>query len=156
MGYQYKAPMAELSSTTGGCRIGIQPEAAIAIIVIDTTINVVLTALFVWQLRPALKPTPHLTSWYPCSSRSEQLLIKEDRTVCGLKVGTSKLRRICARSNMRIMLVRNVVGSSLLLLITIANNALFLARPSTKTRNTCLLMCLSDGELELPLTKNVC
>ncbi|CBX97602.1 hypothetical protein IAQ61_001187 [Plenodomus lingam] len=154
LGYEFKDPIAELSSKTGQCRIGLQPYAAIAIMVFDIITNILLTAIFAWQLRPALKAAdPPRTSWHTHGARGEReqaSLLSSIR--CIFRVGRADSGRMSMRSNIRIMLVRNVVGSSLILLVTAANNIIYLAWRSAILSHICLLMCMTDVVLCMLIT----
>ncbi|EAT81022.1 hypothetical protein HBI56_103170 [Parastagonospora nodorum] len=75
--FEFIQPESELSRTDGLCRIGIQPNAAIGVIVLDTVFNVVLTIIFIQQLRPAAsqitvdKPSFELGRKWPESFRED-------------------------------------------------------------------------------------
>lgn len=147
MGYEFVAPRAELSRVDGLCWIGINPGSGIAVIALDTTINVALTGIFVWQLQPALGS---IVRW-PSSPASNFATQSTKRPFLhpfqhqGNEQDRSSAQAISQR-NLRIMLFRNVVGSSLLLCTTIANNALFLSWPSASKSHACQLMCLTDSK----------
>ncbi|KAF3002456.1 hypothetical protein E8E13_004931 [Curvularia kusanoi] len=116
MGFQFMSPRADLSRVDGVCRIGIQPDAGLAIITLDTTINLALTVIFIWQLRPTLGK-----SILPWSSNRHPNLASESR-------GRSPWRPFRARSNnnqrevssawlashrsVRAMLMRNVIADT--------------------------------------------
>ncbi|KAH7086285.1 hypothetical protein FB567DRAFT_67025 [Paraphoma chrysanthemicola] len=154
MSYQSIAPEAQLSRTDGHCRIGSQNGAAIAIIVFDTVLNVSLTSIFVWQLRPAIRSRIHWplrrahgpgelhqqSSWWRRSSKSE------------VKSGPG-IKRLSSHGNLRIMLIRNVVGSILLLANTVANNAIYLSWTFARMSHACQLMCLTDIVLGMLITQ---
>lgn len=143
MGYEYVAPRSQLSRVDGICRIGIQPDSGIAVIVLDTTINVALTSIFIWQLRPAIGS---ILLWGPNGSSSS------GRTWDLSLFSTFKRNmrehataRFNSSRNVKIMLIRNVVGSTLVLCGTIANNAIFLSWPFATDSHACQLMCLTDS-----------
>ncbi|KAH9863623.1 hypothetical protein J1614_009555, partial [Plenodomus biglobosus] len=152
MAYEFKDPITELSRETGLCRIGVQPHAAIAIMVFDTMLNIALTAIFAWQVRPAIKADPARTLWYPDRAGSEQRLSRRRRVRCMFRERTAGLRRMSMRRSIRIMLIRNVVGSSLLLVITATNNIVYLTWSSANKSHICLLMCMSDVALSMLIT----
>ncbi|KAH7344274.1 hypothetical protein BKA66DRAFT_434381 [Pyrenochaeta sp. MPI-SDFR-AT-0127] len=151
MAYQFVAPMAELSREDGICRIGIQSGAAIAVIVLDTVINIALTMVFIWQLRPAINSIAHPPPIPAPSIVSVKPRLAISHNISWRKVVTS-VKKTSSRDNLRAMLVRNVVGSSLLLLNTIANNAIFLTWSFAKMSHACLLMCLTDVVLGMLVT----
>lgn len=125
--------------------LAIQPGAAIAIIVLDNVINIALTIIFVWQLRPTINSIAHRSPRHTASkveSKSKEVIVWSLRW----RNDTARVKNSSSRNNLRVMLVRNVVGSSLLLVITVANNAIFLKWSFAKMSHTCLLMCLTDGK----------
>lgn len=145
MSWQFINPTAELSRKDGECRIGIQPGAAIAIIVLDSVINFVLTGVFVWQLQPAMASAlPKLRSITSASNK------EATSPVVGSSSWKKRVRDFIqgsSLSDVRLMMVRNVVGSGMILTVTLINNGLFLTRAFAKLGHACMLMCLGDGKL---------
>jgi hypothetical protein len=148
MAWQFVNPFAELNHQTGICRIGIEPQAAVAIMVLDVLINTVLTGIFVWQLRPALGwAAPKMLSL-----ASDTTCTGPDSTRHGSRHWMSKRShsmRTSSRSDLRVMLVRNVVGSGFMLVVTVCNNSVFLIWSFAKMGHACLLMCLTDGKFTI-------
>ncbi|KAI0584038.1 hypothetical protein TUN199_05549 [Pyrenophora tritici-repentis] len=151
MGYQFVNPMAVISPDDGQCRIGIEPRAAIAIVVLDTVINFGLTGIFVWQIRPTLASvlpelssapgTPRLRTEFP--ARGSKPWMKR----------THQFIRSSSQNDFRVMLIRNVVGSGFMLIVTLCNNGLFLNWNFAKMGHACLLMCLTDVVLGMLVTQ---
>lgn len=145
MGVEYVAPEAELSRIDGICRIGIQPEAAIAMIALDTSVNVILTGIFIWQLRPAavslVRHPGHVTTRARRTSSLSWMLKREEN-------GLSSTGRSLSEKNLNAMLVRNVVASILLLLNTVIPNIIFLTWPAARMSHACLLLCLTDSKFD--------
>lgn len=145
MAWQFVNPFSELNHQTGICRIGIEPQAAMAVIVLDILINTVLTGIFVWQLRPALgSAAPKMRSL-----ASNTTCVETDSPSHGFRQWMGKTRhsmRTSSRSDLRVMLVRNVVGSGFMLMVTVCNNSLFLSWAFAKMSHACLLMCLTDSK----------
>ncbi|KAF2627623.1 hypothetical protein BU25DRAFT_303082, partial [Macroventuria anomochaeta] len=153
MGYEFVAPRADLSRVDGICRIGIHPDSGIAVIALDTTINVALTGIFIWQLRPTLG---WIVPW-PSSRASNSSTESTKRSFLDLfRRQSDDQERSSARAtsqrNLKVMLFRNVVGSSLLLCATITNNAIFLTWPFATHSHACQLMCLTDILLGMLVT----
>lgn len=150
MSWQFVNPASELSRKDGECRIGIQSGAAIAIIVLDSIINFVLTAVFVWQLQPAMASAlPKLRSITSASNK------EATSPVVGWSAWKKRVRefiRGSSVSDVRLMIVRNVVGSGMILTVTLINNGLFLTRAFAKLGHACMLMCLGDGRLSRIVT----
>lgn len=147
MGYEFVAPKAELSRVDGICRIGIRPDSGIAVIALDTIINVALTGIFFWQLRPALGSFIFRYPGYTSNGSTNQTkwsflyLFKRKRDD-----QEQPTTQAASHRNLRVMLTRNVVGSSLLLSATIANNTIFLTWPLASFSHACQLMCLTDSK----------
>ncbi|RYN87889.1 hypothetical protein AA0119_g12353 [Alternaria tenuissima] len=152
MAWQFVNPFSELNHQTGICRIGIEPQAAMAVIVLDILINTILTGIFVWQLRPALgSAAPKMRSL-----ASNTTCVESDSPSHGLRQWMGKTRhsmRTSSRSDLRAMLVRNVVGSGFMLMVTVCNNSLFLSWAFAKMSHACLLMCLTDICLGMLVTQ---
>ena len=146
MGWQFVNPMAILNHQTGECRIGIERPATIAIIVLDILMNTVLTGIFVWQLRPALgSSAPRIFSF-----ASDTAGTSTGSSMQRLRLWMKGTRRaVSSRNNLRVMLVRNVVGSGFMLFVTLCNNSLFLAWNFAKMSHACLLMCLADSKFTI-------
>ncbi|KAH6643037.1 hypothetical protein C7974DRAFT_386649 [Boeremia exigua] len=152
MGFQYVSPNARLSRKDGLCVIGIQPDSGIAVIALDTVINVALTGIFIWQLRPVLGSlVPSQLSDTSSSLRSA------GRTIVNLSRRSSNVMeqsssRANSQRNLKMMLFRNVVGSSLLLTTTIAVNTIFLSWPRATASHICLLTCMTDVVMGMLVT----
>lgn len=148
--YEYIAPRSQLSRVDGICRIGIRPDSAIAVIVLDTIVNVALAGVFIWQLRPALGS---IVSWdssgifkFSARTSNRSLLNVIKRDTDEGRIAT----RVNPARNVKAMLFRNVIGSWLLLCAQIANNVLFLKWPYATHSHACQLMCLTDSKLGSP------
>jgi hypothetical protein len=146
IGYSYVAPMAALSRVDGICRIGIQHDASIAIIALDTAISLALTGIFVWQLRSTLGSVMVWPSSRTSKASSQQAGKSLLNVIRGKKNDHEQSVRATSQHNLRIMLIRNVVGSSLILCATIANNAIFTTREFASYSHACQLMCLTDSK----------
>lgn len=152
--YEYVAPRSELSRVDGLCRIGIRPDSAIAVLVLDTIVNVALAAIFIWQLRPALGSIVHRDS----AGSFKFTAGTSNRSLLNIfRPPTSERGRTTTRANsarkVEAMLMRNVVGSCLLLCAQIANNVLFLTWPFATHSHVCQLMCLTDSKLASPVSE---
>ena len=153
MGYEFIDPRHELSREDGICRIGIRPNAGIAVIVVDITINTVLTGIFIWQLRSAFDSVSH---GVPTSGSGNLRQSGRRRSsIMALMGGIKPERegehepRRALKMGLKKMVVRNIIGSALVLLNTVINNAIFLTWPFASQSHACQLMCLTDGESAL-------
>jgi hypothetical protein len=145
LAFEYNAPRAALSLETGICTIGIQPGAAETLVVFDTALNITLTGVFVWQLRSSFGS---LLNRIP--SNSHNTVRQQKRSGCRLpdweKHGLGSTGRSPSENNLRLMLMRNVIGCILLSINTIVNQATFLTRDFATMAHACLLMCLTDSK----------
>jgi hypothetical protein len=149
MGFEFVAPEADLSRVDGNCRIGIQPGAAVGVIVLDTVFNVVLTVIFIWQLRPAIASTAHQSS----SDVNGPIQKRRAASICHLlslkKHHLGSSGRTSSENSFRAMVMRNITGSALLLLNTIVPNVIFLKWKFARWAHACSLMCLTDSKSTL-------
>jgi hypothetical protein len=147
MGYEFIAPEADLSRIDGVCRIGIEPGGAIAMLVLDTVLNVVLTSIFVWQLRPAI------STFFIRQSNRRQGTMGGQSSMAKLfhweQQGLWSGRRSSSENSLRIMVLRNLIGSALILANTVVNNVIFLTRSFARMSHACLLMCLTDSKFDV-------
>jgi hypothetical protein len=139
MAFQFIAPRAALSRADGICRIGIQPAAAETMIVFDTALNFTLTGIFIWQLRKSF------SSLIKRSSKNVGQRRKSLGRFPAWQHGLSSTGISSSENNIRLMLIRNVVGCVLLTINTIVNKATFLTRDFALMAHACLLMCLTDS-----------
>jgi peptidoglycan biosynthesis protein MviN/MurJ (putative lipid II flippase) len=135
IGFQFVDPESDLSRVDGHCRIGIHPRAAVAIIVLDTVMNVALSALFIWQLRPVL-------------STGTEGRLSSIFKLLGLSKKSAPIEYAPSPSyaKLRNLLYRNCIGCVVLLVNVIVNNTIFLTWPFARMSHACQLMCLSDSK----------
>jgi hypothetical protein len=145
LAFEFEAPMAALSLETGICRIGIQPAAAETLVVFDTALNITLTGIFIWQLRMSFGSPINRSP-----SNTHNTVQQPRKSICRLptweKHGLGSTGRSSSENNLRLMLMRNVIGCVLLMVNTIVNQATFLTRSFATMAHACLLMCLTDSK----------
>ncbi|CAI6337285.1 unnamed protein product [Periconia digitata] len=152
--YEYRNPLAELSYKTGLCRIGIVPGAGVAIMTMDILIGTVLTGIFIWIMKPSLRSMDS-----EAIGTGSQLEVAEGRKSGGgnrwsasLASGLSRVREKrqrarnakSARDQLKAMLWRNIIGSSIALAGTLANNIIYLTWKDATRSYACLLGCMTD------------
>jgi hypothetical protein len=137
IGYEFVNPESDLSRVDGHCRIGVHPRAAIAIIVIDTVMNVALTALFIWKLRPLCTGTDGRLS---AIFKSVGLSKESPPIAYAPSPSNTKLRNL---------LYRNCIGCVVLLVNVVVNNTIFLTWPFARESHSCQILCLSDSKLQI-------
>ena len=169
--YEFIDPRADLSPDDGLCRIGIVRNAAYAIISFDTVISVALNVVFVFLLWPVLKSRAHRGDGSNGSNSSSNSRPRDAGADTARRVSESALQRQASRTgavikkvltegvgkddaspiqeSVRDMLWRNLVGSTLISMITIANGVVFLVVREAGLSHVCLLTCLTDSEFLL-------
>lgn len=145
--FEYVKPESELSRVDGLCRIGIQPNAAIGVIVLDTGFNLLLTMIFIQQLRPAVGSAAHRSMSDARTGNIHRRSPSISRLLSFEESGLGGSGRTSAENGLRVMLFRNLAGSVLLLLNTIVPNVIFLTWDFARWSHTCQLMCLTDSKL---------
>jgi hypothetical protein len=138
--YELVRPRAVLSREDGICRIGALPVTSETMMAFDVAINVTFTVAFVWQLRK-LFSSPITQSPSTGGLRRTSLHPLPVWEKYGLSTG-----RTSSENNLRLMLIRNVIGSVLILITTVTNVVTFLTRGFAMMAHACLLMCLTDSK----------
>lgn len=144
--FEFIQPESEFSRVDSLCRIGIQPNAAIGVIVLDTVFNVVLTMIFIQQLRPAVGSAAHRSMSDARSGDRHRRSPSISRLLSLEESGLGGSSRTSAENSLRAMLFRNLAGSVLLLLNTVVPNVIFLTWGFARWSHTCQLMCLTDSK----------
>jgi hypothetical protein len=146
MGFEFVAPEADLSRVNGNCRIGVQPEAAVGVTILDTVFNVVLTVIFIWQLRPAMTLNAHRSSSHVNNPMRNRWATSTCRLLSLKKHHLGRSGRTSAENSFRAMVMRNLAGSVLLLLNTIVPKVIFLEWKFARWAHACSLLCLTDSK----------
>jgi hypothetical protein len=138
-------PISTLSRVNGICYIGIQRGPVIFLLTFDIAINFILTAMFVWQLRPsntAVHGTiPHLS---PASKRRISRVLQPFQSK--ERPRPSTIRSKASQASLRRMIWRTIFGSTLVLVATTINCIMFISWRNSHMGHACLLLCLSDGK----------
>jgi hypothetical protein len=150
MGLEFIAPESDLSRVDGNCRIGIQPGAAVGVIVLDSILNIILTGIFVRQLRPKVGSVLQQSLGQVHGSARQRRSPSISRLLNLEEHGLLSSGRTSAESNLRSMIIRNVIGSVLLLLNTVVPNIVFLAWPNARLGHACSILCLTDSMSSSP------
>jgi hypothetical protein len=150
MSFEFVAPESDLSREDGNCRIGIQPGWSVGIIILDTSLNVVLTGTFIRQLRPKVGPVLHRSLGEVHGSARQRRSPSISRLLNLEEHGLIGSGRTSAESNLRSMIIRNIIGSVLLLLNTVVPNIVFLTWPNARLGHACSILCLTDSNSSYP------
>jgi hypothetical protein len=140
-------PHAELSPEDGQCRIGLAKVPAYLLLVFDAFINAALTLLFVFLLRPVLEFRKRTSTYHdnenpPPSFGRFRKAIRQLRSL-GFREDEGNDR---FSANIRKVLRKNVIGSSVSFLASAANLAVFLSHESSQLAFVCLVSCMADGK----------
>ena len=129
-GCEFISPQSVLSRIDGSCTIGIHPVYGKALIAMDTFFNFVLMAIFILQIRP----NDGFVAYRPVLRSFAR------------KTGDTGSSSRDLHRDLRRMLLRNIVGSLLLLIVTTVNNVLAISQEFAHRSHACQLLCLSDGK----------
>jgi hypothetical protein len=137
-------PLVELPSNGSECIIGVHPPFGFVIMAVDTAINLCLTGIFVWQLRPALASRmPLIRSTLSTIDRANNSTVERPR------LWFKSVRKAVSgspRSHLQATLMRNVVGSFVMLVSCVCFNTFMATQNFAKRGHVCMLMCLTDGQ----------
>ncbi|KAF2678934.1 hypothetical protein K458DRAFT_315510, partial [Lentithecium fluviatile CBS 122367] len=142
----YLTPIVELSPLDGRCRIGLPPKVSFPLMCFDVGVNFLLTGVFIWLLKPVL-------SHHGLLSLSGLL---GERTAKKLRLGIAKgkgrgnapqytdQQRQAWNKNIKILLWKCLVGSTLVMLPTVGNMAQFYVMKGRELGWICLTVCTLD------------
>lgn len=146
----------ELSKLDGRCRIGLPPRVSFPLLCFDVAVNFLLTGVFFWLLRPVmnfhgiLKASTwfgdKLTSKVKKSVRRREVELESALEGASLKSAMNK--------NIKTLLWKCLIGSTLVMLPTVANMTQFYIMNSRELGWVCLTICTLDGKSSLPLYKS--
>jgi hypothetical protein len=144
--YEFVTSFSELSREDGLCRCGIPPDAVFAVMTSDMIINISLNGVFIWLLKPVLSSLANPTHFGTEASQTRNPinrgLSRAESIFKGLK--KEKKDRTSFQDTVKDMLWRNVIGSTLILLFTIANGAVLLTVEEATLSHVISLTCLVD------------
>lgn len=135
-------PVADLSSS-GVCRIGVPLKITLPLLVYDVTINIYLTAHFVYFARPQTKRWGSKAIFQMC----EDPLFDQDTSIQSPRLSPQKentLKRLARRTLKGMCIV--LVGTSVNLTI------LFYTRGHERDW-MCFMICTIDGKIHLEMAK---
>lgn len=147
----YLTPVVELSRLDGLCRIGLPPKVSFPLLCFDVLVNVLLTGVFFWLLRPVIQFHGLLRGRKCCGGifGSNHKRMTRNHDVMESQ-GSNGLEK-AVNSNIMTLLWKCLVGSMLVMLPTVGNMAQFYAMKSRELGWVCLSICTLDG-MCIPLT----
>lgn len=128
----YLKPIIEMQSD-GRCHMGIPGRASIPFMVVDISVNAVLTGVFFYLLRPVVK----LHGLNTISGVFARHSVKHADTPQARK-------ETAVQRNIRILLWKSLLGSMLIMLPTIANMVQFYITHGRELALICLSVCVAD------------
>ncbi|KAJ4370858.1 hypothetical protein N0V86_008551 [Didymella sp. IMI 355093] len=128
----YLKPIIEMQDDER-CHMGIPGQASIPFMVVDISVNVALTGVFFYLLRPVAK----LHGFNTSSGVFGKSTIKDPDTPQAWK-------ETAVQRNIRILLWKSLFGSMLIMLPTIANMVQFYITGGRELALICLSLCVAD------------
>ncbi len=128
----YLHPIIEMHSD-GRCHIGIPGKASIPFMAVDISVNIALTGVFFYLLRPVVK----LHGLNTISG----VFVKHSAKASEASQGR---KETSVQRNIRILLWKSLLGSMLIMLPTIANMVQFYITHGRELALLCLSLCVAD------------
>jgi hypothetical protein len=140
-------PTTDISGIDGKCRIGLPFKVTIPLLSFDCTINVVLTAIFIYLLRPILRlGVPHSAPYW---RRRLVTVICKILTVKPYSLDDVQMVNISLRKSVEKLVYKSTIGCILVLLPTLANLSLLFYMHGRQLGWLCLTLCSLDGKIHL-------
>ena len=146
----YLSPIVDLSKLDGRCRIGLPPKVSFPLLSFDVGVNFLLTGLFFWLLRPVLD----LHSVFNVSSQLSSVFTRvaknntREREEAEHETDGGTLRN-AMNKNIKTLLWKCLIGSTLVMLPTVGNMAQFYIMDGRELGWICLTICTLDSKLRL-------
>lgn len=137
-------PIADLSSVDGRCRIGLPRKVTVPLLSFDVVINMGLTGVFIYLLRPLLRLGGASNSVVPASrffKSLRRILKSTDRrdSTHVYPVNQNFLKSI------ETLLWKSLAGSALVMLPTVGNMAALYSLRGRELGWLCQTVCTFDG-----------
>ena len=143
----YMSPVVELSKLDGRCRIGLPPRVSFPLLCFDVAVNFLLTGVFFWLLRPVLDFHGLLktSTWFGAklTTKVKKSVKKREAKLQNATEGASL--KSAMNKNIKNLLWKCLIGSTLVMLPTVANMAQFYIMNSRELGWVCLTICTLDG-----------
>ena len=143
----YLSPVVELSRLDGRCRIGLPPRVSFPLLCFDVAVNFLLTGIFFWLLRPVLDFHGLLktSTWFgnKFTKKVKESVRKRETELQSAMEGASL--KSAMNKNIKILLWKCLIGSTLVMFPTVANMAQFYIMNSRELGWVCLTICTLDG-----------
>lgn len=131
----YLSPVITMNANDGRCHMGIPGKASIPFMSVDIVVDVVLTGVFIYLLRPVVR-------MHGLTKMSNVVGIDKIR-----KLRTEKEKHDTAvQKNIKILLRKSLIGSLLIMIPTVANMIQFYIMQGKELALVCLILCTIDGK----------
>jgi hypothetical protein len=155
----YMSPVVELSKLDGRCRIGLPPRVSFPLLCFDVVVNFLLTGVFFWLLRPVLDfhGLFKVSAWFGDRFNSKVKKSVHKREVALESALESTSLKSAMNKNIKTLLWKCLIGSTLVMFPTVANMAQFYIMNSRELGWVCLTICTLDGTLSTSkLSRTIC
>lgn len=139
----YLSPIIEIGPSDGRCHTGIPGKASIPFMTVDILVDIVLTGVFFYLLRPVVsvggifKVTAVVG---PSKSRTTPATPATPAT-------EKNMDETAVQRNIRMLLRKSLIASALIMIPTIANMIQFYITQGKELAMVCMTLCVMDGTL---------
>ncbi|KAF2447683.1 hypothetical protein P171DRAFT_354953 [Karstenula rhodostoma CBS 690.94] len=132
----YLSPIIIMEADDGRCHMGIPGKASIPFMSVDIVVDVVLTSVFIYLLRPVVK-MHGLNKTHVVRVPKSPILGREE-----------EVHGTAMRKSIRKLLWKSLIGSLLIMIPTIANMIQFYIMQGRELALICLTLCTLDGKCD--------
>ncbi|UPX15601.1 uncharacterized protein EKO05_0006044 [Ascochyta rabiei] len=142
----YLSPVVELSGLDGRCRIGLPPRVSLPLLCFDVAVNFLLTGVFFWLLRPVLDfhGLLRLSTWVGNNFTTKIKKSGQRREVELESALEGASMKSAMNKNIKKLLWKCLIGSTLVMVPTVANMTQFYIMNSRELGWVCLTICTFD------------
>lgn len=126
----YVHPIIELNSQDGRCHMGIPGKVSIPFMTVDIAVDVALTAIFLYLLRPLVRLNGISTVLGVIRTKASTATVDREETP--------------VQRNIRHLLYKSLIGSMLIMLPAVANMIQFYITKGHELAMVCLTVCTMD------------
>jgi hypothetical protein len=136
--HTYFNPVTHMGPTGRRCHFGIRGRASIPILAANMFVDLVLTGVFFYLLRPAARPESRSTSSYALKNQGNIIL----------PLVPTDTNETTAQRNIRALLWKSIVGSLLIEIPMTANMIQFVITRGEELGTICMALCVVEGKLQ--------
>lgn len=137
----YVSPVVDMGPKNVRCYFGIEAKASIPVLAVNIVVDVCLTGVFFYLLRPAARM--HQFSTIPDALR---------RVSTHIPFSPMVTSHTAAQRNIRSLVWRSIIGSLLIEIPMMANMIQFVLVDGEELGTMCLALCVIEGKSPAPLT----